>query len=265
MTQLRSADRTSIAFETMGQGPAVILVDGALCSRNFGPMRGLAALLAARFTVYLYDRRGRGESGDTQPFAVEREVEDHAALIERAGGAAYVYGISSGAALVLHAASALGPAVRKLAMYEPPYDDNPATRQVAMDYTRQLTAALADGRRGDAVALFMGLVGAPPEQVAGMRQSPIWPAFEAVAPTLAYDEAVLGGRVVPLVKAASIAIPALIMNGDAGEPFMRDTAAALARVMPRAEHRILAGQRHDVAAEALAPVLREFFQAGEAP
>src|SRR6185437_6873474 len=186
MSPVTSADGTTIAFERTGQGPAIILVDGALCSRAGGPMRGLAALLSPHFTVYAYDRRGRNESGDTKPYAVEREVEDIAALLAEAGESACVYGISSGAALALEAASTLGAKVRKLAMYEAPYNSDAAVRQRARDYTDNLTEALAAGRRGDAVELFMTMVGTPADQVAGMRQSPFWPALEAVAPTLAY-------------------------------------------------------------------------------
>lgn len=259
MAEATSRDGTRIAFERSGRGPAVILVDGALCSRAAGPMRPLAALLAPRFTVYAYDRRGRGESGDTQPFAVEREVEDLAALIDTAGGAAGVYGASSGAALALRAASQLGPKIRKVAGYEAPYDADPAARQRLRAYAMDLGEALAAGRRGDAVALFMTLVGTPADHVAGMRRSPYWSALEAVAPTLAYDSAILGDGAPPLDLAASIAAPALLLNGGASLAFMGASADALAKVMPRAQRRILPDQRHDASAEALAPVLAEFF------
>lgn len=259
MAHVTSRDGTRIAFEQNGQGPAVILVDGALCSRAAGPMPALATLLAAHHTVYAYDRRGRNESGDTKPYAVDREVEDLAALIDAAGGSACVYGASSGAALAFLAASKLGPKVRKVAGYEAPYNGDPAARQRLNDYAKDLTEALAADRRGDAVELFMRLVGTPADQVAGMRQSPYWSALEAVAPTLAYDAAILGDGALPLEQAASIAAPALLLNGGASPAFMGASADALANVMPRAERRVLADQRHDAAAEALAPILAEFF------
>ncbi len=260
MATVTSKDGTTIAFDKTGQGPAVILVDGALCYRAFGPMGPLAPLLAPHFTVFTYDRRGRGESGDTQPYAVEREVEDIEALINQAGGLAFVYGISSGAALAMEAALKLGNKIKKLAMYEPPYNSDDSARQAAKAYQKQLRELVAAGRRGDAAALFMGYVGTPAEAVDGMRQAPVWPMFEAVAPTLAYDAAVMGEDYsVPTSRAARVAVPTLLMNGGAGFEFMRDTALALAKAIPNAQYRVLEGQTHDVAAEAIAPVLVEFF------
>jgi pimeloyl-ACP methyl ester carboxylesterase len=236
------------------------LVDGALCYRGFGPMPSLAALLAPHFTVFTYDRRGRGDSRDTQPYAVEREVEDIEALINEAGGSAFVHGTSSGAALALEAAIKLGSKIKKLSMYEAPYNDDAAARQAMTEYTQQLKKALAANQRGDAVALFMQLVGAPADQIESMRHAPMWSQFEAVAPTLAYDNAVLGeDGALPTERAASVTVPALVMNGGAGFPFMRETAVALAKAIPNAQHRVLEGQTHEVAAEAIAPVLVEFF------
>jgi pimeloyl-ACP methyl ester carboxylesterase len=219
-------------------------------------------LLAQHFSVFHYDRRGRGDSTDTQPYAVEREIEDIEALIDQAGGEAFVFGISSGAALALEAALALGGKVKKLAMYEAPYNDDDAARQAWMDFRKQLKELLAADRRGDAVALFMMLLGMPADHVPGMRQHPMWPMFESVAPTLAYDAAVLGKDAsVPTGRAARVAVPALIMDGGASEwPFMHVTALALANAIPNAQHRTLEGQTHEVAAEALAPVLVEFFK-----
>jgi pimeloyl-ACP methyl ester carboxylesterase len=147
MPTVTSKDGTQIGYNTTGTGPAVILIDGAFCFRGFGPMPALAPLLAPHFTVYTYDRRGRGESGDTLPFALEREFEDIDALIQHAGGAASLYGISSGAGLALRAAAS-GLNVVKLALYEPPYDDNNLAG--AATYTREITDALAAGSRGGA-------------------------------------------------------------------------------------------------------------------
>jgi pimeloyl-ACP methyl ester carboxylesterase len=263
MNTVTSKDGTQIAYETKGSGPAVILVDGALCYRSFGPMPHLAELLAPRFRVYTYDRRGRGESSNSRPYAVDREVEDIEALIQAAGGSAFVYGISSGACLALEAAVKLGNKIKKLAMYEPPYNSERNARQAWQEYRKQLAELLAAGRRGDAAALFMGFVGTPAEQVNGMRQAPVWPIFEAVAPTLAYDAAAIGeDRSAPVNRAANVRVPVLVMDGGANlafMPFMHDTATTLAKAIPHAQHRTLEGQTHDVNLEVLAPVLMEFF------
>ena len=259
MNNVSSKDGTQIAFDRSGAGPALILVDGALCSRTFGPMGPLAALLAPHFTVYTYDRRGRGDSGDTLPFSVAREVEDIEALIAEAGGSAFVYGISSGAALALEAARQLPTTITKLALYEPPYSLDADGIRRFKEYRTQLDELLAAGRGGDAVELFMRLVGAGDEGVAGMRQSPVWPLFEAVAPTLAYDAAALGDSSVPTERAASVTMPTLVMAGGAAFPFIQQSAQVLAAALPHAQHRTLEGQTHEVAAEALAPVLEEFF------
>jgi pimeloyl-ACP methyl ester carboxylesterase len=259
MNKVISKDGTEIAYETSGTGAALILVDGALCYRSFGPMGELAKLLAPHFTVYTYDRRGRGESSNSKPFAVEREVEDLEALIEAAGGSAFVFGTSSGAALAMEAAIKLGKKIRKLAMYEAPYNSDPAARQAWKEYRRQLAESLAAGCLGDAVVLFMKLVDTPAEQIEGMRQAPVWPMFEAVAPTLAYDAAELGeDRSVPVKRAAKVSAPALVMNGTV-IPFMLPTAQALAKAIPHAQHRTLEGQSHDVDLKVLAPELVKFF------
>ncbi len=254
VSSVRSKDGTVIAFDRSGSGPALVLVGGAFQFRAFDQRtQQLASILSARFDVYHYDRRGRGESTDTLPYAVEREVEDLDAIIAAAGGNAYVFGMSSGAVLALRAAAS-GLAIRKLALYEPPFN-NPA-----MDsYTKELTSLLAEGRRGDAAALAMKTFGAPPEAVAGARQSPAWPLFESVAPTLAYDNAVMGGSGVPKKLLASISIPALVMDGGASPAFMREAARETAAALPQGRSRTFEGQTHAVAPEVLAPALVEFF------
>jgi len=264
MHKVISKDGTTIAFDQSGQGPALILVGGAFEQRAMdSDTAHLAAypLLAQHFTVFHYDRRGRGDSTDTQPFAVEREIEDIQALIDQAGGSAFVSGISSGATLAFEAALTLGGKVKKLVMYEAPYNDESAARQAWVTYQKQLKELIAADRRGDAVALFMALLGMPEEHLAGMREYEMWPMFEAVAPTLVYDAAAMGEDAsVPTEKAARITVPALIMDGGATPyPFMHISAAALANAMPHAQHRTLEGQTHEVAAEAIAPVLVEFF------
>ncbi len=269
MQKVTSSDGTQIAYDVQGAGPAMILVDGALCYRGFGPMPGLAKLLDPHFTVYTYDRRGRGESGNTPADLsqiVACEVEDLAVLIRQAGGSAYLFGASSGAALAMEAAIRLGESrVKKLAMYEAPFDSEPGASQAWRAYRQQLTDLLAENLRGDMAALFMQFVGTPAEMVAGMRQSPMWPMFEAVAPTLLNDAADLGeDRAVPTQRAAKVTMPALVMNGGESRtiaPFMVDTAQALAKAMPKGQYRELPGQRHDVDVAVLAPVLVEFFSA----
>jgi pimeloyl-ACP methyl ester carboxylesterase len=263
MTTVTSKDGTKIAYEKHGTGPAVILVDGAICYRGFGPMPHLSELLAPHFTVFTYDRRGRGDSSNSKPFAVAREVEDIEALIQEAGGEAFVYGISSGACLALEAAIQLGDKIKKLALYEPPYNSETTALQQWKEYRRKLAESLAADRRGDAVVLFMQLVGTPAEQIEGMRQAPMWSMFEAVAPTLAYDADAMGeDRSAPVKRAAAVTMPTLIMDGGANltiMPFMHETANALAKAIPHAQHRTLEGQTHDVSQEVLAPVLVEFF------
>ncbi len=263
MKKVQSADGTTIAFDQLGRGPAIILVGGVLEQRAMDSETAqLAPLLAQHFTVFHYDRRGRGESTDTQPYAVEREIEDIEALITEAGGQAAVFGISSGAALAMEAAIKLGDKVKKLAMYETPYNSDEAARLAWMDYRKQLAEVLAQGRRGDALALFMLLTGMPADHLDRVRQHPLWPMWEAVAPTLAYDAAVMGEDAsVPTEKAASVAVPTLVMDGGASYPFMHVTALALAKAMPHAQHRTLEGQTHEVAPQVLAPVLVEFFNA----
>jgi len=264
MRTVTSKDGTTIAFDQWGEGPVVILVDGALQYRAFDQgMVELANLLSEHFTVIHYDRRGRGDSTDTQPYALEREIEDIETLIDEAGGSASLYGISSGAALAMEAAIGLPGKVRKLAMYEAPYNDDDSARQAWREYVTQLRKLLAEDRKGDAVGLFMMLVGASPEDVEGIKQSPMWPLWESVGHTLAYDHiAALGEEAsIPIERAARVAMPALVMDGSESFPFMHTTAVALANSMPQGHHQTLNGQTHEVAAQALAPVLIEFFKA----
>ncbi len=259
MKKITSKDGTRIAYDQSGTGPAVILVDGALCYRSFGPMAPLATILAPHFTVITYDRRGRGESGNTQPYALAREVEDINALIDAAGGSAFVFGVSSGGCLALEAAIKLGGKIKKLAMYEAPYSDEKAAAQEWKEYRKHLAELLAANHPGDAVVLFMKFVGTPAGQVDGMRQAPMWPMLEAVAPTLAYDAAAMGDdRAVPIKRAAAVTVPTLVMDGTV-IPFMLDTASALAKAILHAQHRTLEGQSHDVDLQVLAPALVKFF------
>jgi pimeloyl-ACP methyl ester carboxylesterase len=257
---VRSADGTSIAFERAGTGPALILVDGALSFRGFGPMEPLAALLVSRFTVFTYDRRGRGKSTDTQPYAVKREIEDIEALIEEAGGSVCLYGVSSGAALALKAAARLRDNVTKLALYEPPFTSGDEAKHDFAKYTEQMDALLAANRRGDAVAFFLA-DRMPAEELEGMRQTPEWPIMEALAPTLAYDNAVMGDGSPPVDESKTATMPALVLDGSESPEFMHEAADAVARAMPRAQRLTLEGQTHMVSPEVLGPVLTTYFQA----
>ncbi|MEW1911312.1 alpha/beta fold hydrolase [Kitasatospora sp. NPDC085895] len=261
MTSIVSADGTTIAHTVTGSGPAVVFVDGALCHRAFGPSQAVAEQLAAHHTVYTYDRRGRGASGDTAPYAVEREVEDLAAVITAAGGRAAVVGISSGAALALRAATH-GIGISHVAVYEPPFSTEDAQRARFTDYATGLAADLAEERRGEAVSRFMTFVGAPEPMVEQLRSTPVWPAFEAVAPTLAYDAAVLDAGVganVPADALAKITVHVLVLDGGASPELLRAPARAVAAAIPHAEYRSLPDQTHEVAADALAPALLKFF------
>jgi pimeloyl-ACP methyl ester carboxylesterase len=252
-----SRDGTPIAYESTGQGPALILVSGAMSTG--GTVAPLAVPLSDRFKVLVYDRRGRGESGDTAPYAVAREVEDLAALVEAAGGEACLYGISSGGALVLEAAAS-GLPVRRVAVYETPFADfSERGAKERAEYTANLTAALAEGRRGDAVELFMRLAGMPDEMIQGARQSPMWAGMEAVAPTLAYDDTVLGDGLVPRERLASVSVPVLAVAGGASPDWLQEATRAVAEAAPKGSYRNLEGQTHMVDPNALAPVLAEYF------
>jgi pimeloyl-ACP methyl ester carboxylesterase len=256
MNQVTSGDGTTIAFDRLGEGPPVILVCGGSTDRTSNTP--LAALLAEQFTVFNYDRRGRGDSGDTPPYAVEREIEDIDAVIEAAGGSAFLYGTSSGAALVL-ATAASGLDVKKLALWEPPYILDESSRPPA-DQVERYNEMITEGRRGDAVEFFMAkVVGLPPEFVAYARTQPFWQAQEAIAHTLAYDATIMGDYSLPTERAAAVSAPTIVIVGGASPPFLRETAQALTEAIPDARARTLEGQDHNVAADAIAPVLVEFF------
>lgn len=261
MIKVISNDGTKIGFEKQGKGPTVILVDGALGFRSLGWACELAKLLSSHFTVIAYDRRGRGESGDSKPFAVKREIEDIEALIDEHGSYAYLCGVSSGACLALEAAIELDGKIKKLAMFEPPYNSDENSRQEWEDYRKKLRQALAENRRGDAVALFMKLVGATDDQIERMRQMPTWSLFESVAPTLEYDAAAVGlDRSVPFDRLSNVTAKTLIMHGGKSYQFMKDTALMLSIVIPNAQLCILEDQTHEVPSDIIAPILIDFFK-----
>ncbi len=266
MKTVTSKDGTKIAYDVYGQGPAIILVDGASATRAFGGSTELAQSLATSgFTTYAYDRRTRGESGDTQPYAVSREIEDIEALIDLAGGTAHLYGISSGGALALEAAAVLGKKVNKLAVYEVPYMGADSASSVpAPEAFAELKQLVKDGKNGDAFDSYMGQF-IPEEMLAGMRQAPFWPMMEAVAPSLVNDATVMFGRNFTPQKELleKITVPVLALSGDVSMPggsaFMPKAAQAIANMVQHGKYQLLKGQSHDVNVEVIAPVLSEFY------
>lgn len=254
--QVTSADGTILAYDRRGSGPALILVDGALCSRAFGPTPKLAPLLADRFTVYAYDRRGRNESGDTPPYAVEREIEDLQALIGEAGGSASLLGLSSGAALALEAAAA-GLSIDRVVAYEPPYVNDGSGGN---GHQAHLQGLVASGDRAGAVRYFMrDMVGVPAPVVVMMRlMFWIWPKLKAVAHTLPYDAAVMRGFQVPAGRLASIRVPVLAAHGSKTDPRLVQATRAVAEAIPGARLQALEGQTHNVRPDALAPMATTF-------
>ena len=257
METVTSKDGTTIAFDRLGSGPPVVLVCGGSVDRMADA--AIAQELASDFTVFNFDRRGRGDSGDTLPYAIDREVEDIEAVIGAAGGSAFLWGSSSGAVLALIAAESVP--VTKLALWEPPFVPEGVPRPPE-DQVSQYEPMIAEGRRGDAVEYFMTkVIGMPSEVVAGARTQPWWGATEALAHTLAYDARIMGDYSIPKDLAASVKVPTMVIAGGADFPWMRQTAETLAAALPDGQVRILEGQGHDVDPGVLAPVLSEFFNA----
>jgi pimeloyl-ACP methyl ester carboxylesterase len=261
-----SKDGTAIAFDRMGNGAPVILVDAALCHRGMGQTRPLAELLAPHFTVITYDRRGRGESRDTAPYSVEREVEDIAALLREGGGSAYLWGMSSGAVLALEAASHLN-GIKKLALYEAPFivDDS---RSGTEDQWARIDQAIGSNHRSDAVTIFLRMVGVPAFFIALMRLMPVWSKLETIAHTLPYDGAIVRnyqrGQSLPPSRWASMSVPTLVMDGGKSPQWMRSGNRALARIL-NADYRTLKGQTHMLKPKVHAPALVEFFESQDSP
>jgi pimeloyl-ACP methyl ester carboxylesterase len=261
VSHVTSRDGTQIGFDETGRGPALIRTGGAFQDRS--ALAAHAALLSSHFTVFNYDRRGRGESGDNPPYAVEREIEDIGALIHAAGGSALLFGGSSGAVLALDAA-AHGLAIPKLALYEPPFVVDDTRNPVPEAFVDQLKEMIVSGRRGDAAEAFMTQgANVPAEVVAQMRHAPVWPATEAAAHTLIYDATIMdgtmSGKPLPAPRWASVSMPTLVMDGGNSPVWARHTVQALVSILLNAQRRTLPAQEHGVTAEALAPVLEEFF------
>jgi pimeloyl-ACP methyl ester carboxylesterase len=263
-----SKDGTSIAVDKLGHGPALILVDGAMCSREFGPMPALAKALAGQFTVYHYDRRGRGASGDGFNYDLQREIEDLDAVIAHAGGMAMVFGMSSGAALAAEAARQLR-GIRRLALYEAPYVVDNTHEPLPPAFIADTKALVAANRRGDAVKKFMRYVGTPALMVFVMSLLPFWKKFTKIAHTLAYDLEIIAphhqSQPMPRDKWLTITIPTLVMAGGKSPAWMQNAMRAWAEVLPNSVHQTLAGQTHMVKQDVLASALGQFFALASEP
>jgi pimeloyl-ACP methyl ester carboxylesterase len=260
--KVRSKDGTEIAYDRMGDGPAVVGVGAAWNDRMSAAP--LAQLLASDFSVYTYDRRGRGDSGDTAPYAVEREFEDMEAVIDAAGGSAYAFGVSSGAALALEATAA-GLPISKLAMYEPPYIVDDSRTPIPDDYVEHLDQLASEGKRNEILRYFMTVAAGMPAEIAEqMAQSPMAKAMEPLAHTVAYDGRVMlrggmNGQPLPARFTDSVTVPTLVMDGGASPAWMRNAARALNAILPDVQYRTLEGQDHAAPPDALAPEIEEFF------
>jgi pimeloyl-ACP methyl ester carboxylesterase len=262
MKTVTSKDGTPIAYDQLGSGPALALVSGATATR--AAARSTAEFMADHFTIFSYDRRGRGDSGDTQPYAPQREIEDLEAIIDAAGGSAFVFGHSSGAVLALRAAGKLGSKIQKLAIYEPPFIIDDSRPPLPKDYVPHLNQLIAAGRRGDALEYFMRVaVNIPDEYIEGMKQAPFWESSVATAHTIPYDGQIMGntmdGDPAALNQFATITTPTLVLDGGESPSFMHNGAETISKLLPNAQHRRLAGQDHGAANEVLTPVLVEFF------
>lgn len=263
MDKIISKDGTTIAYDKTGDGPPLILVDGALCFRASGPNGPLAAQLKEHFTVFTYDRRGRGDSTDISPYSVEREIEDLEALINEAGGEVFLYGISSGAALALETANA-GLAIKKLALYEAPFVLDDSRDPVPEDYLDELQNLLKADKRSAAVKHFMKKgVGLPSVIVFFMPLMPAWSTLKSLAHTLPYDGLIVddfvNGKPLPPNRWNSINIPTMVIDGEKSQTWMHNGMRSLAQHLPNARYHTLEGQSHIVKPEALAPALTGFF------
>lgn len=263
MSTVTSKDGTTIAYTKTGNGPPLIFIDGALCHREFGPSKGLGKLLSGNFAVITYDRRGRGDSGNTSPYAVEREVEDIEALIAQAArGPAFVLGVSSGAGLALVAANS-GVPIAKLALYEPPFIVDDSRTPTPPDFIAQINSKLVADKRGDAVRLFMDLVQMPRFMIALMRLMPAWKKLKAVAHTLPYDMSIVienqRGKPLRAEQWAQVTFPTLLVDGSKSPAWMRNGVKAAASAIPTASYLTLKDQTHMVKPAVLVPVVTDFF------
>ncbi|MFS0920154.1 alpha/beta fold hydrolase [Brevibacillus sp. 179-C 1.1 NHS] len=259
MKTTQSKDGTTLAYDVYGSGPALLFITGATCFRSFEPVLHDAQVLAEQFTVYNYDRRGRGDSGNTLPYAIEREIEDIEALIDAAGGTAYLYGHSSGAILALNAAMQLDAKVSKLVMYDPSYANNEADLKEFNELSQALYKLLEGGKNADAISLFLEGIGIPKEVVHYMQQSPQWESMAALAPTLAYD-ITLASSLPPIEHARKLRTPTQIIVGEASPASLHDVASQLSQAIPDAQYKLLEGQDHMPDPTVLLPVITSFLR-----
>lgn len=261
MEKVKSKDGTIIAYDKIGQGPVLILVGGAFSYRKFPGLIELAQLLSSDFTVINYDRRGRGDSGDHESYSVAREVEDLQAIIEAAGGKAYVWGLSSGAALVLEAAAS-GVVFEKIALYEPPYivgEQANSSHALHAEHALKLQKMIAAGHRDAAVKYFMKMMGVPGFVLSIMRLMPFWSRLRAVANTLPYDAAIMGDYRLPSERIRSISAPTYVIAGGKSPVGKHEAVREVANLLPSGTEQLLAGQNHNISMKVLAPVLKRFY------
>lgn len=259
MRTTQSRDGTTLAYDVYGDGPALLFITGATCFRSFWPVLHDAEVFAQEFTVYNYDRRGRGDSGNTLPYTVEREIEDIEALIDAAGGAISLYGHSSGAILALEAAIRLRGKVNRLVMYDPSYAHDETYLSEFKELSQGLDTLLEHGRNDEAIIRFLEGIGIPEEVIIGMQQSPQWPTMLALAPTLAYDTW-LASSLPPVERASQLAIPTQIIVGEESPASIHEVAKQLIEAIPNAKYTLLAGQDHMADPEVVLPALSSFLK-----
>jgi pimeloyl-ACP methyl ester carboxylesterase len=260
MEKLSSKDGSTLALQRVGSGPPLILIGGAFCDhRARAAGLPLADSLAQRFTVLCYDRRGRSESTQASPYAVARELEDLATLLDAAGGSAHVYGHSSGAVLALEGAAA-GLPITTLALYEPPLVMDETRAPIPVDLVEELVALTAAGKRADAAELFLTrAIGLPPPAVEHMKRGPVWPALEALSHTLSHDATLTREPAQIVERARQVQQPALVIDGERSPAWMRAGTKRLAEALPNARYCSMPEQTHDVDPKLLAPLLLDFF------
>jgi pimeloyl-ACP methyl ester carboxylesterase len=259
MKTTHSKDGTPLAYDIYGEGTPLIFITGATCFRNFEPVLHDATIFAKAFTVYNYDRRGRGDSGDTLPYAPKREVEDIEAMIDAAGGKAVLYGHSSGAILALEAALQLGDKVEKLVLYDPAHADNEDEGHDFRAFSQTLKEMVESGKHGEAISLFLETIGMPKEMIEGMPHSAQWETITALAPTLVYDT-LLASDLPPLERAAHLATPTLLIVGENSPPSLHAVATQLNGALPNVTYKLLEGQDHVADPESLLPILTDFLK-----
>ncbi|MBM7583598.1 pimeloyl-ACP methyl ester carboxylesterase [Bacillus pakistanensis] len=259
MKTTQSKDGTTLAYDVFGKGPALIFITGATCFRSFEPVVHDAKVFAEQFTVYNYDRRGRGDSGNTLPYTIERELEDIEAMIDAAGGTAYVYGHSSGAILGLEAAMRLGGKVRKLVMYDPAYANDDANQKEFKELSQGLYKLLYSGKNDEAISIFLEGIGIPKEVITGMRQSPQWETMVALAPTLAYDTT-LAMDLPPIARASQLTTPAQIIVGEESPSSIHEVAYQLSEGIPNSDFSMLEGQDHMPNPEVVLTIFSKFLK-----